>query len=82
MHIPPKMPDVTSIALDELNATYKRLEIIANNSENPVERMLAIQLAPVIEQNIHAAIGLLSMPDIENKAEAFCKEIDSAKSGN
>ena len=75
------MPDVTSIALDELKATQKRLAIIADNSENPVERLLAIQLAPLLADNINAATGLLLSPGIEQKAKAFCEQLDAEKDG-
>lgn len=81
MPIPPKMPEVKSIALDELKATQKRLAIIADNSEDPVERLLAIQLAPLLADNINAATGLLLSPGIEQKAKAFCEQLDAEKDG-
>lgn len=81
MPIPPKMPEVKSIALTELMATQKRLAIIADNSENPVERLLAIQLAPLLAENINAATGLLLSPGIEQKAKAFCEQLDAEKDG-
>lgn len=81
MPIPPKMPEVKSIALDELKATQRRLAIIADNSENPIERLLAIQLAPLLAENINAATGLLLSPGIEQKAKAFCEQLDAEKDG-
>jgi len=81
MPIPPNMPEVKSIALTELMATQKRLAIIADNSENPVERLLAIQLAPLLAENINAATGLLLSPGIEQKAKAFCEQLDAEKDG-
>ena len=66
------MPEVKSIALDELKATQRRLAIIADNSENPVERLLAIQLAPLLAENINAATGLLLSPVICIKCETLC----------
>ena len=81
MPIPPKMPEVKSIALDELKATQRRLAIIADNSDDPIERLLAVQLAPVIAENINAATGLLLSPGIEQKAKSFCEQLDAEKDG-
>ena len=61
--------------------TFPQLAIIADNSENPVERLLAIQLAPLLAENINAATGLLLSPGIEQKAKAFCEQLDAEKDG-
>lgn len=76
MAFPPKEPELKSIALDEIKATLNRLQIIADNSSDPVERMVAIQLSPVMSSNIRAVESLLMTPGLEEKAKAFCAELD------
>ena len=43
--------------------------------------LLAIQLAPLLADNINAATGLLLSPGIEQKAKAFCEQLDAEKDG-
>ena len=76
MPLQPTEPEVHSIALDEINSTFNRLKILADNSENPVERMLAIQLLPVMNEHVQIVTSILLTPGIEDKARQFCQSFD------
>lgn len=78
---PNKEPELKSIVLDEIKATFNRIQIVADNSENPVERMVAIQLLPVLNGNIRAVESLLMTPGIEEKAKDFCESLDEQDDG-
>jgi hypothetical protein len=62
-----------SIVFDELNATLRRIGIIAKNSNDPVEVFLATQIDPIMRSVIMDVERTLKNPALEATAIEFMK---------
>ena len=66
----------TSIVFDEINATANRVQMVAMNSSDPVEKFLAYQLLPIIGNIVADVTSMLANPEIDRVAKEFA---DSAQ---
>lgn len=64
-----------SIVFDELNATWNRIKLIRDNSDDPVEVFLAVQLESVLYGIIGDVSTTLNNPVLESTAEDFVKSM-------
>ena len=68
-----------SIVYDEVKSTYNRIQLVLNNSSNPVEVFIAAQVSNVLG-DIVADIGVLLMnPSLDATAEQFTKALAQQK---
>jgi len=69
--MPKNMDNRTSIVFDEINATANRLQMVANNSNNPIDKFLAYQLLPVVGNLVADVTDMLVNPDLDQIAKDF-----------
>ena len=62
-----------SIVFDEVNATLKRVKIIEDNSNDPVDVFLAAQVEAILTNVTHDIKSTLNNPALESTAEEFVK---------
>ena len=76
-----KAPEIrSSIVFDEVNATLNRVQLVMNNSDNPVEVFVAAQVSNVLS-NVVADVGMLLMnPSLDATAEQFVKALKKQNS--
>lgn len=76
-----KAPEIrSSMVFDEINATFNRVQLVMNNSDNPVEVFVAAQVSNVLS-NVVADVGMLLMnPSLDATAEQFVKALKKQNS--
>ena len=67
------------IVYDEVNATLHRMEIIVNNSSNPVEVFLATQVGNILGNVVQDISSMLSNPSLEDTAKEFYEQMKAEK---
>lgn len=68
----PKIKDNRkSIVFDEINATANRIQLVAMNSSDPVEKFLAYQLLPIVGNIVADVTSMLSNPELDRVAKEF-----------
>ena len=68
----PKIKDNRkSIVFDEINATANRIQLVAMNASDPVEKFLAYQLLPIVGNIVADVTSMLSNPELDRVAKEF-----------
>ena len=67
-----------SIAVDEVSALARRLEIIKNNSDSEIEQFVVMQTLPIISNIEQELAGMMRDPMLESMA----KELVSNRTPN
>ena len=72
--MPNTEPEIKNpIVFDEVNATFNRVKIIQENSSDPVEVFLAIQVGAVLNNVLADLTRTLQNPALETTAKEFMK---------
>ncbi len=72
--MPNTEPEIKNpIVFDEVNATLNRVKIIQENSSDPVEVFLAIQVGAVLNNVLADLTRTLQNPALETTAKEFMK---------
>ena len=76
-----KAPEIrSSMVFDEINARFNRVQLVMNNSDIPVEVIVAAQVSNVLS-NVIADVGMLLMnPSLDATAEQFVKALKKQNS--
>ena len=68
----PKIKDNrTSVVFDEINSTANRIQLVAMNSSNPVDKFLAYQLLPIVGNIVADVTSMLGNPELDRVAKEF-----------
>ncbi len=68
-----------SIVYDEINATVKRVKLVADNSSSPVEVFLATQVGNILGNVLLDVANTLANPGLETTAKEFYEAIQDDK---
>ena len=68
-----------SMVYDEVNASLRRMEIIVNNSSNPIEVFLATQVGSILGNVVQDILSMLSNPSLEDTAKDFYNQMKADK---
>ena len=65
----------TSMVYDELDATVRRVRLVADNSSNPVEVFIATQVTDILGNVLVDVANTLTNPGLEETAKEFYESI-------